>query len=110
MQGYAFNVLALSRTPLSREELQSLSEKLAGLPTSLGIELKTHIIAHSLIGRDKRILQAESTQVFQAYCITEKTPRALYLIRPDGYIAYRTDSLDVEGLGDFIRKRFFRSS
>ena len=105
-QGYGFHVLALSRTPLSREEIRSLSEKLAGLPRSLGIELETHIIAHSLIGRDERILQAESPQVFQAYGITDETPQALFFIRPDGYIAYRTDSLDVEGLGEFIRQRF----
>jgi 2-polyprenyl-6-methoxyphenol hydroxylase-like FAD-dependent oxidoreductase len=108
-QGYGFHVLALSRTPLSREEIRSLSEKLGGLPSSLGIELQTHIIAHSLIGRDKRISQAESPQVFQAYCLTDDIPQALFFIRPDGYIAYRTDSLDVEGLGEFIRQRFGQS-
>ena len=108
-QGYGFHVLALSRTPLSREEIRSLSEKLDGLPRSLGIELETHIIAHSLIGRDERILQAESPQVFQAYCVSDETPQALFLIRPDGYIAYRTDSLDVESLGEFIRRRFGES-
>jgi hypothetical protein len=109
-QGYGFHVLALSRTPLSREQIRSLSDNLAGLPKSLGIELESHIIAHSLIGRDERILQAESTQVFQAYCITDETPQALFFIRPDGYIAYRTDSLDVEGLAEFIRQRFGQSS
>jgi 2-polyprenyl-6-methoxyphenol hydroxylase-like FAD-dependent oxidoreductase len=108
-QGYGFHVLALSRTPLSREEIRSLSEKLAGLPRSLGLKLETHIIAHSLMGRDERILQAESPQVFQAYCLTDETPQALFFIRPDGYIAYRTDSLDVESLGEFIRGRFGES-
>jgi 2-polyprenyl-6-methoxyphenol hydroxylase-like FAD-dependent oxidoreductase len=103
-QGYGFHVLALSRTPLSREEIRSLSEKLAGLPRSLGIDLQTHIIAHSLVGRDERILQGESPQVFQAYCLTDETPQALFFIRPDGYIAYRTDSLDVEGLERFVRR------
>jgi 2-polyprenyl-6-methoxyphenol hydroxylase-like FAD-dependent oxidoreductase len=109
-QGYGFHVLALSRTPLSREEIRSLSDELAGLPSSLGIEIETHIIAHSLIGRDERILQAESTQVFQAYCITDETPQALFFIRPDGYIAYRTDSLEVKGLGEFMRQRFGATS
>ena len=47
--------------------------------------------------------------MFQAYCITEETPQALFFIRPDGYIAYRTDSLDVEGLGEFIRQRYGES-
>jgi 2-polyprenyl-6-methoxyphenol hydroxylase-like FAD-dependent oxidoreductase len=109
-QGYGFHVLAMSRTPLSREEIRSLSEKLDGLPSSPGIELETHIIAHSLIGRDERILQPESPQVFQAYGLTDEIPQALFFIRPDGYIAYRTDSLDVEGLREFIRQRFGQSS
>jgi hypothetical protein len=80
------------------------------LPSSPGIELETHIIAHSLIGRDERILQPESPQVFQAYGLTDEIPQALFFIRPDGYIAYRTDSLDVEGLREFIRQRFGQSS
>ena len=109
-EGYGFHVLALSRAPLFPRRDPVASEKLDGLPSSVGIELETHIVAHSLIGRDERILQAESPQVFQAYGLTAETPQALFFIRPDGYIAYRTDSLDVEGLGEFIRQRFGESS
>jgi len=108
IQGYRFHVLALSRLPLSADEIQSLSHELAGLSAAAGLDLETHIIAHSLIGRDDRIWQAESAQVFHAYGLSEETPRGLFLIRPDGYIAYRCDQLDVAGLSDFIRQRFAR--
>jgi hypothetical protein len=102
--GYRFHVLALSRTPLSQDEIQSLSADLATLPKAIGIDVDKHIIAHSLIGRDERICQAESSQIFEAYGLSADTPQALFLVRPDGYIAYRTDRLDTKGLADFIRK------
>jgi 2-polyprenyl-6-methoxyphenol hydroxylase-like FAD-dependent oxidoreductase len=108
--GYRFHVLALSRQPLGREEIQRLVDDLAGLPKSLGIELETHIVAHSLIGRDPRIIQAESDQAFEAYGLTRDTPQALFLIRPDGHIAYRRADLDVAGLKNFLRERFGTSA
>jgi hypothetical protein len=106
IQGYRFDVLALSRKPLAEDEIRSLSGGLAALPKDVGIDLHRHIIAHSLVGRDGRLFQAESNQVFQAYCLTEETPRGLFLIRPDGYIAFRADRLDVEALKAFIQQRF----
>jgi 2-polyprenyl-6-methoxyphenol hydroxylase-like FAD-dependent oxidoreductase len=105
--GYRFHVLALSRRPLSGDEIESIRGGLATLPDTLGIGLETHIITHSLVGRDRRIEQAECDQVLEAYCLTHETPQAIFFIRPDGYIAYRADRLDVKGLEDFLR-RFHR--
>jgi 2-polyprenyl-6-methoxyphenol hydroxylase-like FAD-dependent oxidoreductase len=102
--GYRFHVLALSRRPLSADEIRSLTEQLGGLPKDIGIGLETHIIGHSLVGRDERLLQAESDQVFEAYGLTVETPHALFLVRPDGYIAYRSDRLDMNRLKTFIRR------
>jgi hypothetical protein len=104
--GYRFHALALSRKPLSNEEIQRLSDDLAGLPSSTGLDLSAHAVAHSLLGRDPRIIQAESNQVFQTYGLSDETPQGLFLVRPDGYIAYRSDRLDVTGLKAFIRERF----
>jgi 2-polyprenyl-6-methoxyphenol hydroxylase-like FAD-dependent oxidoreductase len=104
--GYRYHVLALSQQPLGREEIERLANDLAGLPKSLGILLETHIVAHSLLGRDPRIIQAESSQVFEAYGITRETPQAIFLIRPDGHVAYRRPDLDVSGLKNFLRERF----
>jgi 2-polyprenyl-6-methoxyphenol hydroxylase-like FAD-dependent oxidoreductase len=106
ISGYRFHVLAFSEQPLGQEEIERLSNDLAGLPKSLGIDLETHIVAHSLLGRDPRIIQAESDQVFAAYGVTRETPQALYLIRPDGHIAYRRPDLDVAGLKNFLREKF----
>ncbi|HEY4232322.1 MAG TPA: FAD-dependent monooxygenase [Lacipirellulaceae bacterium] len=104
--GYKFHVLALSQQPLGREEIERHAQDLATLPKSLGIEVQIHFIAHSLLGRDPRLLQAESDQVFDAYGLTHETPQALFLIRPDGHIAYRRPDLDVAGLKNFLRERF----
>ena len=95
-------MLALSRKPLSREEIASLVSEQGALPRAIGVPLETHIVAHSLLGRDPRIVQAESNQVFEAYGVSAETPRALYFIRPDGYVAFRSDGLDFAALRDFM--------
>jgi hypothetical protein len=102
IQGYRFSLLALSRKALASGEIQRIADELAALRESSGIELETHLVAHSLIGRDPRIIRAESNQVFQAYGMTAETTQALYFIRPDGHIAYRSDRLDFEPLKRFI--------
>jgi hypothetical protein len=102
IDGYRFHVLALSRKALAQDEIQSLCTALSRLPGSIGIPLQTHVIAHSLLGRDARINQAESNQVFEAYGLSSQTSQAIYLIRPDGYVAYRCDRLDISGLEEFI--------
>ncbi len=103
LAGYRFHVLALSRTPLARDEIDQIAPLLATLPGSIGhLELKTHVVAHSLLGRDERILRSENNQVFTNYGVTHQTPRALLLVRPDGYIAYRSDRWDVAGLKQFL--------
>ncbi len=102
IQGYCFHVIALSRKALSQDEIKNLTAEFSKLPRSIGVPLETHIVTHSLMGRDQRIVQAESNQVFEAYGLSADTPQALYLIRPDGYIAYRSDGLDLKGLKEFI--------
>lgn len=92
----------MSREPLDEAGIATLSGELAALRGTSGLDLHTHIVAHSLIGRDERIVRAESGQAFEAYCLDGATPRALYLIRPDGYIAWRTDSLDVAACREFL--------
>lgn len=106
--GYRFHVLALSRKPLSEDEIAALTTALAGLPKSVagGMRLESHIIAHSLVGRDPRLVQAETNQPFLAFGLDDETPQALFLIRPDGYIAYRANRLDVAGLKEFLGQRF----
>lgn len=55
-------------------------------------------------GRDERVEFAETAAVFTAYGITEAAPQALYLVRPDGYVAWRAAGLDVEGCRRFLAR------
>ncbi len=106
LAGYRFHLLALSREPLSREDIDGLSAELAGFVRDCPAPAEAHLVAHSLVGRDERLVQAESARVFDAYGIGPGTPRGLYLIRPDGYVAWRTDSLDVTACRRFVERVF----
>jgi 2-polyprenyl-6-methoxyphenol hydroxylase-like FAD-dependent oxidoreductase len=98
IQGYQFHLLVLSRQSLSKEEIDVVINDLETLPTSLGLPLNTHFISHSVSGENKNILQAETNDVFEKYGISDKYPFGLFLIRPDGYIAYRADTLNISKL------------
>ena len=103
---YRFHVLALSRQALTPEEIGALGDGLAALPRPPGIGLAAHVIAYTSTGPDKRILRAESGEAFTAYGVSHETPQALYLVRPDGYVAWRADRLDLPALEAFLRERF----
>jgi len=105
IENYRFHVLALSRKPLNEAEIEALTKDLAALP-DIGLALETHIIAHSLIGRDARLYRAESPEIFDAYGVTYSSPHAIFLIRPDGHIAFNASSLDVSSLAAFLSARF----
>jgi 2-polyprenyl-6-methoxyphenol hydroxylase-like FAD-dependent oxidoreductase len=106
LQGYRFHVLALSRRPLGEQEIAAVSAALAALESSTVLGLATHLVAHSLIGRDARFIQAESPHVFAVYGIDRRVPQGIFLVRPDGYVAYRSVGLDVDGVRRFIAERF----
>lgn len=101
IKGYQFHVLALSKRALSVEEIDKISAELTVLPKTIGLPVCTHFIAHSLTGTNAKIIQAESNQVFENYGLTDEQPQGLFLIRPDGYIAYCADEINVENLKKF---------
>lgn len=104
VEGYSWHVLALSRRPLNGLEIEALHQGLQNLPRWKELGLHTHLIANSLVGRDPRIHRCESSQVWRAYGLDEETPQALFLIRPDGYIAYRSRSLNLAGVAHYLRE------
>jgi len=105
IENYQFHVLAISRQPLNEAEIETLKKDLAALP-DIGLSLETHIIAHSLIGRDARLYRAESPEIFEVYGVTYSSPCAIFLIRPDGHIAFNASSLDVAALKAFLSAHF----
>jgi 2-polyprenyl-6-methoxyphenol hydroxylase-like FAD-dependent oxidoreductase len=101
LRGYQFHVLALVKKALTKVEIATISSELATLPANLGLPLSVHFIAHSTTGENKDIIQAECNQVFENYGLTDANPQGLFLVRPDGYIAYRSDELNIENLKKF---------
>ena len=106
LTGYQFHVLALSRKPLAGDEISALCYDLSALPQPQGLGLRSHVVAYCTTGGEERILRAESVEIFTVYGVNHETPQVLYLVRPDGYIAWRSDRFDLPGLTEFLRGRF----
>ncbi len=106
LEGYRFQVLALSRKPLASDEIGTLCDGLAALPQPPGLGLTSHVVAYCVAGDEERISRAESVDAFTAYGVDHETPQALYLVRPDGYVAWRADEFDLSRLADYLRGRF----
>jgi 2-polyprenyl-6-methoxyphenol hydroxylase-like FAD-dependent oxidoreductase len=103
--GYRFHLLALSHRALTEGEIATIHSELAALhPPLAALDVESHLVARSLIGRDPRLLQAESPEVFAVYGLGRRVPQALFLVRPDGYLAYRAADLDVATVRAFIQR------
>ncbi len=110
--GYRFTLLAFSRTALGSDEIDRLSRALQAVAAGTSVPLDTHLVAHSFAGSDPRLIQAENSAVFSAYGLDHDRPQALYLVRPDGHVAWRAPGLDIAiaGCRRFIEERFARPS
>ena len=97
LDGYRFHLLALARAPLGAAEIADAMGRLADLRGSAPFDMDTRLIARSLIGRGSSFIQAEASQVFRTYGLDRHRSEALYLVRPDGYVAWRADRLDFDG-------------
>lgn len=78
--GYRFHTLVLSRTPLTSVE----TERLAGLPDAIVVDGE----------------QPEAGAVFDRYGVPAGGQSTL-LIRPDGYVAWRADSIALDACAEF---------
>ncbi len=101
--GYHFTVLAFSRQPLEGDEVTNLWIGLDGLRAGTDA-VAAHVVARLPFGRDERVEFVETATVFTAYGITPDVPQAIYLVRPDGYVAWRGVGLDVEGCRQFLAR------
>ncbi|MET0403652.1 MAG: FAD-dependent monooxygenase [Cystobacter sp.] len=101
--GYRFNVLALSRKALDREETKQLSARLGALGSgSNGIA--AHLVTRVPAGKDPHAVFVESADVFDAYGLEGREAQALYVVRPDGYVCWRSDGLDIDACQRFLSR------
>ncbi len=104
--GYGFTVLALAHKPLEHNEAHRVADELGKLS---GKNVKTQLISRLAVGQDPRVVFVSSAEVFRAYGLTGLEQQALYVVRPDGYVAWRCDGFDFEACGRFL-ERFGLSS
>ena len=100
-RGYGFTVLAFSRKALEQDERHGLADGLAAFRRE-GVAV--HLVARNAIGRDERSIAAISPDVFDAYGIAARDGQGIYLVRPDGYVAWRADALDLAGCRRFLER------
>lgn len=101
LAGYGFKVLAFSRKPLERDDAHHAAAALASLT---GHEVEAHLVTRLTWGQDEQVVTATAAEVFDAYGLKARDAQAIYVIRPDGYIAWRGDGLDIEGCRRFLAR------
>ncbi|WP_267425721.1 FAD-dependent monooxygenase [Methylobacterium sp. GC_Met_2] len=99
--GYGFTVLAFSRKALERDMRHRIVDELDALRRD---GVTAYLIARNAIGRDGRSVAATSPDAFDRYGLRERDGQAIYVIRPDGYVAWRGEGLDVAGCGRFLER------
>ncbi|MGW6448052.1 FAD-dependent monooxygenase [Lentzea sp. NPDC055074] len=98
LQDYQLHVVALSRKHLTADEITATTARLQ----DLGV--RGHLVARVEARQDDRVHRADSAQVFEHYGLTEPDSEALYVIRPDGHVAWRCDELDFEACQRFLAR------
>lgn len=103
LAGYRWTVLALSRRSLDRAE----SSRIAGALQELRLDAPIigYLIARiSAGGDDPQVIHAERAQVFEHYGLDTRSAQALFVVRPDGYIAWRRETFDFGACRDYFRQ------
>ena len=101
LDGYGLTVLALSRKPLERDEAHRLAALLASLASD---RVTAHLVTRLASGRDPAVVAATDATVFDTYGVTGPDAQAIYLIRPDGYVAWRSDGIDIDRCRRFLQR------
>lgn len=103
VDGYRFSLLVLSRRTLADDEITAMHATLLRL-RSRSDRLQTQLVSRVVARRDARVVAPETAEVFERYGLQEPEAQALYLIRPDGYIAWRCAGLDFEACAQFLHR------
>lgn len=106
LAGYRFHLLAFSRRALRAAEIERLADELDAAVASSGLGMTAHLVGHSLVGRHPRLIRIENDTILSTYGVADGVEQALYLVRPDGHVAWRAPSLDVAACRAFMAERF----
>ena len=94
LTGYRTHVVALSRKHLLDDEVGAMVEQLAAIEALGGVA--THLIGRVACRRDPRVEFVESPQIFEHYGLNDDRAQALFIVRADGYVAWRMDDIDFD--------------
>ena len=95
-------MLALSRKPLEPDEAHRAADALDTLSADDGV--KAYLVSRLAVGTDPCVVFVSSSEVFEAYGLKGEDAQALYVIRPDGYVAWRSEGLDAAGCRRFLTR------
>lgn len=101
LAGYRMTVLALSRKPLDARQIEHLNQSLAGLVADRP-NLSAHLVARQDFGMGPGVEFTALPDVFERYGVDLRDGQALYIIRPDGYVAWRSPTLNIQGAASFL--------
>jgi 2-polyprenyl-6-methoxyphenol hydroxylase-like FAD-dependent oxidoreductase len=103
LTGYQFHVVAFSRKHLVDEEVKEYEEQLQSI-AAFGFGISTHLIGRVACRRDSRVEYVDSGQVFEHYGLKDEESTAIYVIRPDGYVAWRMDEINFDACRSFLAR------
>jgi len=100
--GYRLSLLVLSRRTLADHEVAAVQAALLRLRSRAPVQAQ--LVARVVARRDERVIAAETAEVFERYGLSDTNAQALYLVRPDGYVAWRCSGLDFEACAQFMHR------
>lgn len=104
LTGYRTHVLALSRRHLRDDEIAAHVDQLQSIE-AFGGNVAVHLVGRVACRRDARVHFVTSPQVFEHYGLTEDDSQALFIVRPDGHVAWRMDEIDYDACRLFLARQ-----
>ena len=102
LKGYRFNIVAFSRQPLDTEACAEIRAELEALTDAFPFAA-AHLVARFAFGSEERCVFANGPDVFDCYGVDNGDNRqAIYVIRPDNYVAWRVTGLDFAACRRFL--------
>ncbi|WP_081402504.1 FAD-dependent monooxygenase [Acinetobacter towneri] len=102
LSDYKFTVLAFSRKRLNHQEISEITSSL----DQLKVYANTYIIGRLAFGRNDAVKTADKIEVFEAYGLNQDKDQGLVIVRPDGYIAWRSQGFNFDECHSFLKSIF----